>query len=605
MKEGKDLLIVSINQYNQNYLDIKCPYYANSRIRKMASAQFDWERKIWYIERKYINQLEKAFYGELYFKTPLWMIKGEPMPDVSSMYQIDESIVLPKMKLPLYPYQKFGAKFLIDRLQKYNFAIEADGCGLGKTPTALAVVKWACEYKNAKKIIIIGKKSIKSQWADEIRKFTTLEEEGFHIYYTPDSKKKRIQIYDKSFETDKVILITHYENFLNDTEDINKIPFDMAVVDEAHCVKAHNGKKNNNIGKVIRGIPTVFLTGTPVMSRPEDIYGIIQMSNPDYFGSWDKFQEKYLVLEENYGYIYVAGAKNLHKLRKLVQNIVIRRTEYEISIDMPEIIEKNIKLNPDTTQKKIISAIASDESKYQLDYDMCKDTLARQSKLTDTQIKLYEERMESDSVALKAFIAMKQVAANDPSIFFTVDSKKAESYASFIPKSYKMSPKTMTILNEIQEILDNEEKVILFSKFVTTGVYMKNIIERELKTNVLMYTGHENSKIRTQNIKLFRESDEYCVLIGSDAMAEGLNLEMARHIINIDLPDTYAIYVQRIGRARRVSSEYKNVIIHNCLTDSSVDMQKMEKLQSNKDMDGALVDADIAQRNVLSHFSEH
>ena len=114
-----------------------------------------------------------------------------------------------------------------------------------------------------------------------------------------------------------------------------------------------------------------------------------------------------------------------------------------------------------------------------------------------------------------------------------------------------------------------------------------------------MYTGKEDDEERVENIKVFRSTDNFNVLIGSDAMAEGLNLAEARHVINIDLPDTYAIYMQRFGRVRRVSSTYDNVIVHNIMTEDTCDIDKFNKLQENKDLDGALIAADGAQRQAL------
>lgn len=594
------MLTVSINAKFPDFLDVKCPFYAVNRLKMhCVNPKFDWDRKVWLIARHHVDSLLREFPGELYFKTPLWMIKNEPMPDMTSLYHIDPNIALPEMKIPLYDYQSFGARFMIDRILRNGMVINSDGCGLGKTPQGLAVMQWFRDNREAKRFLIIAKKSIKAQWKGEIARFTMFEEtSNFPIEYTPDTKKKRERVYKKILDADQGILIVNYENFLNDTDMIRKINFDMVIIDEAHCVKTRQGIKNNNIGHVIHGCPTVFLTGTPIMSRPEDLYGIVQMANPDYFGNWDEFQEKYLVVEDRGYYTSVVGAKHLDVLRDLTQDIVIRRTEHEIAVNLPSVITKNISVDADKIQRNIISAIDQECSSYQWELNELLQQI-KSSQVDSSTKKGLRERVTFLSSVLKGYIACRQFTATDPGAFSFSKARMLNPYRKMIPANYKMSPKTEAVLNEIREILDNEEKVILFSKFVTIGLYLKTVVEKELKVNVLMYTGKENTEQRAENIKLFRFSDQYNILIGSDAMAEGLNLAEARHIINIDLPDTYAIYQQRIGRARRVSSAYSTVIVHNCLTADSVDISKMDTLKNNRDLDGALIGSDKAQSEAL------
>lgn len=594
------MLTVSIDPENSCLLTVKCPFYAKERLKYYTNdAVLDWDRKVWLVQRNDIDILINTFRGEIYFKTPEWFIKNQPMPDMRKMYYVDPNIVLPDMKVPLFDYQVFGARFMIDRMLRNGLAINADGCGLGKTATSLSVMQWFKENKGAKKFLIIAKKTIKEQWAREITHFTTFPDiPNFPIVYTPDLKKKREETYKTIYEAGKGILITNYENFLNDTKSICPIDFDMAIVDEAHCVKAHDGIKNNNIGSVISKCPTVFLTGTPILSRPEDVFGIVQMSKPNYFGDWESFKNRYLVMEDKGYYQYAAGAKNLDELRALVQDIVIRRTEYEISVSLPEVLEKNIVILPDKTQERIFAEIALQCDSYENEVFRLTEQLKRKGgSQTDRKKRL--ERLEAAQAMLKGYISCKQFAATDPITYSYSTSKMLNGFSKFVSKKYKMSPKTEAIINEVKEILDNDEKIILFSKFATICRYMSDVLSRELKENVLLYTGKQNSRQRTRNVDLFRTRDDYNILIGSDAMAEGLNLAEARHIINIDLPDTYAIYQQRVGRARRVSSTYSNVVVHNCLTDRSVDISKFDNLDNNKDLDGALVGVDQAQSEAL------
>ena len=79
---------------------------------------------------------------------------------------------------------------------------------------------------------------------------------------------------------------------------------------------------------------------------------------------------------------------------------------------------------------------------------------------------------------------------------------------------------------------------------------------------------------------------------------------MARYVINIDQPDTFAIKTQRIGRVRRVGSKYNNVIVYDMITEStekakSKDEERLENIANNMDLTDALVSIDEAQRQAL------
>lgn len=591
------MLTVYLNK-NGKFLLIGGGYIYGERLKKVG-ARYDYDHKVWFIKRVYINAFEKEFHGEVYYKTPLWVIKNEPAPDYSAMYQVSSDIKIPSLRLGLYNYQDFGARFMIDRILTHGFVINADGVGIGKTCQTIAVMQYLAN-RGVCHFLLIGKKSIKYQWAEEIRKFSSLGD-SFSILCTSETKKKRIKVYEEAAQTKQCILITNYHNFLNDTELIKTFAPEFAVIDEAHCVKARTGKMNHNIAEVIYHVPTAFLTGTPVMSRPEDIFGIIQMADPNYFGDWDTFEKRYLVTSCKYGFYFTAGVKHLDELQQKIQDIVIRRTEYEVSVQMPKTTTHTVPIAQSNVQADIIATVLDTEQQYRNDFE-CFEAKKKTSVFTEDD----QRSMKQVENAMKGLIAVKQIAATDPLIFRFAEKKSrtTKKYANMLPNKASISPKTEMILDIVDDIIANEEKVILFSKFVTTCQYYKEQLNSHLngkkkKYKILMYTGLENDEAREKNKKDFCEKDECPILLGTDAMAEGLNLAEARHVINIDLPDTYAIYTQRIGRVRRVSSTYDNVIVHNILTKDSVDEIKWQKLKDNKELDAALISINEEQRKSL------
>jgi SNF2 family DNA or RNA helicase len=505
--------LLIITQLPNGQLSIKCDYYYSDRIRKIPTAWFNPIIKQWNIESYMLGYLENNFKGEIVYKTPRWVILNEPMPDMSKMYEIsDSNIKCPELKLKPYDYQDYGIRFMIDKLLKHNMVLNSDSVGLGKTIQTIGTVKWFIDNKNFNKILIICKKSIKRQWKEEFDKFTDLSKD-FEITYTGETASKRKKAYKEFYNSSKGILITNYHSFLNDTEVIKMLNYDMVVIDEVHSVKARTGKLNNNIASAVQGKPVIFLTGTPVMSKPEDIFGIIQIANPDYFGPWKEFSKEHLVgAMTNFGY-KVVGAKHLDELRDKVQNILIRRTRYEVSIDLPETNIVKISCDMDTVQEKLLKMIADETMELN---DQMNRLKGPDGKIKDQQ--LYD-KLDGRS---KGLIAARQAASTDPRMFWYSNSKMMkEKYGAEVPKTYKMSSKAESIVDTVEDIIQSGNKVILFSKFVTSAKLVAQDIYDKLKIPVLMYTGLENQDTRDNNVNLFKESVDHNILIGTDAMAEG------------------------------------------------------------------------------------
>ena len=591
--------MLTLTQLQDGRISIKSDYFYRSRIKNtVPSAVFNQDTKEWIVPFCTLGLLEKEFQGELVYKTPRWVMLKQPMPDMSDMYKIsDSSIKTPVMKLKPYDYQDYGIRFMIDRILQKGFVLNSDDVGLGKTNSAIATMKWFIENRNVEKVLIICKKSIKKQWIDEINKFTDLNK-TFEMYKTGTTAVQRKKAYNEFNQAQKSILVTNYHSFLNDTPLFQNMKIDFVIIDEVHELKCRNGKLNNNIGKITKGKPTIFLTGTPIMSRPEDIFGIIQMVDTNYFGQWTKFKNHYLTVDFNGRFgPRVVGAKHLDELRDKVQDIVIRRTEYEVSIQLPKTIMINKDCQMDSTQEKILIDIAEKTE----DIANQIETIKNSNMPEDVK---QQKLLQLDGQS-KGLIAARQAASTDPRLFLTSTSKMMrETFGKIVPSSYKMSDKTESILDIVQDIIDNGEKVILFTKFRTCATMIANDIQNKLKECVLLYTGAEDDTARDQAVDYFKNTSTYNILIGTEAMNAGLNLQCAKYVINIDQPDTFAIKTQRIGRARRAGSAYDSIVVYDMITNStsrakSKDEERLENISNNENLTDALVSIDSAQRAAL------
>ena len=403
-------MLTVTQSHDGQYLFIKSHYFYSKRIRNIPSATWNPDGKFWQIDKCYANELENEFHDEIYYKTPEWVIFNTPKPDYSKLYQLDESIIAPQLKAPykLYDYQEFGVRFAIDRINKYGFCIIADDCGTGKTLHSISIILDRINNKNNKKIFIVCKKSAKTQWKEEIEKFTDIAL-SYNIQITGDTAKKRQKAYEEIKNSNLGILITNYQTFLNDKTELINLSFDFAIIDESHCCSGYNTKTNSAMQKVLNNKPCLFLTGTPIMNKPEQVYGIISIANPKYFGSWRSFKQEFIVEQYQGNYTATIGVKNLSKLRKMIQDVVIRRTEYEVSVSLPKTIETNINCSLDSTQKKLIQEINSKREELLQQFE------AMMTQYNKSPNQALYERIQQIDAQIKGLIAATQATADDPS----------------------------------------------------------------------------------------------------------------------------------------------------------------------------------------------
>jgi len=138
----------------------------------------------------------------------------------------------------------------------------------------------------------------------------------------------------------------------------------------------------------------------------------------------------------------------------------------------------------------------------------------------------------------------------------------------------------------------DKRKVIIFSYFADTAAWIKQYLEtrlaeeRELApyrgrmvavsgTDAIQGIGREEAVFgfvpKSSEAPSGADEDRFDILIATDVLAEGVNLQQARHIINYDLPWNPMRLVQRHGRIDRIGSPHKDVYIRCFFPDQRLD----------------------------------
>ena len=119
------------------------------------------------------------------------------------------------------------------------------------------------------------------------------------------------------------------------------------------------------------------------------------------------------------------------------------------------------------------------------------------------------------------------------------------------------------------------QKIILFTEFVGTQAYLKELLESR-GYSVSILNGSMDIEERNNALNEFKTNTS--IFISTDAGGEGLNLQFANIIINYDLPWNPMKIEQRCGRADRIGQQ-RDVHIYNMIVRDTVESRVREVLE--------------------------
>jgi len=133
----------------------------------------------------------------------------------------------------------------------------------------------------------------------------------------------------------------------------------------------------------------------------------------------------------------------------------------------------------------------------------------------------------------------------------------------FGDKEISFDPKLEEVKRKINDLLkqNQKRKIVVFSYFADTAEYVKSELENA-GYRVLLYTGGAKQTLRSIVRENFdasfdaeKQKDNYDIIVATDALSEGFNLNRAGVIINYDIPYNPTRIVQRIGRINRINKK--------------------------------------------------
>ncbi|MBQ2652094.1 MAG: DEAD/DEAH box helicase [Methanobrevibacter sp.] len=424
----------------------------------------------------------------------------------------------------LRPYQKIGYSWLVQNI-KYGFgSILADDMGLGKTIQVLSAILYYKE-KNLledRTALIIVPPTLISNWENEIKKFTP---ELTYFIYHGSNRSFPLEKYD--------IMLTSYGVIRLDLDMFIDEPWFLCVIDEAQNIKNPNTEQTKAI-KSVDARSKIALTGTPIENKLMDYWSIFDFTNKGYLSTKDDFKRQFVMPIEK-----LEDEEVLDELKTIAKPFVLRRlkTDDDIKKELPEKFINDIYCT--LTKKQIVLYNAILEEIF-FDIENSKG-------------------IQRKGIILKILTALKQ-ACNHPAQFLDIKNPK-------INESGKME----LLVNILENILDANEKVLIFTQYVEMGKLIQKLISKKFKQEVLFLHGSQSRQEKAHIIDTFQEDEDYPILVATlKTGGTGLNLTAAQNVIHYDLWWNPAVENQATDRVHRIGQK-NDVMVYRFITKGTLE----------------------------------
>ena len=461
--------------------------------------------------------------------------QGEKNQEIDSIKtKLDTTFHVKGIKGEMYPYQKVGTEFLV---ASGGRAIIADAMGLGKSLQALAYIK----HSGHKRTLIVCPASVKFAWEVEIKKWTNLSS------VIIDSKTKFSEI-DSSVN----LWIVNYDILRKHFEELSKTRFDVIIGDECTYIKSLSAQRSKAFRAISRNIPSViFLSGTPLLSRPSELFSLLNIIDPGSWANWYEFARKYCAMKRTRWGIDTSGASNTEELHSKIRRYFIRRDKTEVLTELPP--------------KNFMDIPVSLDKEYQKEYNDAAQDFATY---------LRGNTNKDDDEIAKSLQAEKLIQIN------TLRQLNAMG---------KVGPATEII----QNITDAGEKVLVFCSFVKPLEALKD----HFGDKAVMITGKTPVEERKDIIGAFQNQKEVQIFLGGYKSAGmGVTLTAASNFLGLDFPWNPADLSQSIDRLHRPGQVANSVNIYQLIARDTIDEDMKDVLEYKQDIFDQIIEGKLAQQ---------
>jgi len=451
--------------------------------------------------------------------------------------------------LEYLPYQKAGIAYALGRPN----TLVGDEMGLGKTIQAIGVIN---ADPSIKSVLVVCPASIKINWARELTKWLM--------------RPLSIGIVNGEFPRTDVVIV-NYDVLAKFRPQIDARQWDMLCADEVHFAKNPKAQRtqallgNRKAGKPgIKARRRLFLSGTPIVNRPIELFPLVEALDPDGLGrSFFQFAKRYTMATHNgFGWDF-SGAANLEELQqRLRAKFMVRRLKSEVLKELP----------PKRRQVVVVpvpAAAAAAVANERAVFEEHRKTIERANTAADAA----KARGDKDGyqAAIKALHSANKIAFEKMSLV---------RHATAIAK-------IPALIEHITEILEAEPKVVVFCHHLDVVAAL-----REAFPDAALVTGAEPSMAKRQaEVDRFQHDPECRVFVGTypGAAGVGWTLTAAQTVVFGELDFVPGNVSQAEDRLHRIG-QLGSVLVQHLVFDSSVDTYMAQMIIDKQEVITATLD---------------
>jgi SNF2 family DNA or RNA helicase len=461
----------------------------------------------------------------------------------------------------LRPYQLEGFHFLAYLAANRFGGILADDMGLGKTLQTLAWIIWLREQKQAQTSIaqlsqpvsgdgpkphgngsseqrrtppsavlpslVVCPKSVTDNWHAEAKRFAP----GLHVRVWSSGELDGL-IQDLP---NADVHVLNYSQLRILGESLVPVRWLALILDEGQYIKNPNSQ-TAQVARALHAEHRLVLTGTPIENRLLDLWSLMAFAMPGVLSSRAQFAKLYDAKDDPYA---------RRRLASRVRPFVLRRTKAQVATDLPDRVEEDLFCEIEGEQQMLYRA-----------------ELKRAQRLL-LGIKTQKELAQQQFHFLTSLLRLRQICCH-PRLMK--------------PDSTGASAKTDALLEQLEPLMEEGNKVLIFSQFVE----MLHLLRPALSERnwPIFYLAGETED-RGELVRNFQNAPGPAVfLISLKAGGFGLNLTAASYVMLFDPWWNPAVENQAIDRTHRIGQTNK-VIAYRLLIKNSIE-EKIRELQKQK-----------------------
>jgi hypothetical protein len=441
-------------------------------------------------------------------------------------------------------YQREGLGWLFF-LQRFGFGgCLADDMGLGKTIQVLALLESRRAVRSTqgesvrRPSLVIVPRSLVFHWKREAARFAPDLAILDHSGVARRKPGDHFEDYD--------LVITTYGTLARDAIQFKEQRFDYCILDEAQAIKNASTLASKAV-RLVRADHRLAMSGTPVENHLGELWSLFEFLNPGMLGS---------------ATIFASIGRNPDEptralLARALRPFILRRTKGQVAAELPEKTEQTIYCDLEGKEKKL--------------YNELRDYYRARLLQGDAS----EGNGRYQIQVLEALLRLRQAACH-PGL---IDKKKIA----------EPSAKIDTLLAQLDQVLEENHKVLVFSQFTS----LLAIVRSRLDTANIPYAYLDGrTRDREARVEQFQKDPGVRLfLISLKAGGLGLNLHAAEYVYLLDPWWNPAVEAQAIDRAHRIG-QTRRVFAYRLIARDTVEEKVLALQQSKRDLADAIISVD-------------